>query len=72
MQDAGKGLKCLQVLVGKLGRKKQLGRPRHGWEDSIRIDLRELGWEGLDWIYLAQDRDQGPALVNTVMNPRLT
>jgi hypothetical protein len=43
-------------------------RPRRRWEDNIRMDLREIGWEGVDWIHLAQDRDQWWALVNTVMN----
>jgi hypothetical protein len=38
------------------------------WEDNIKMDLREIGWGGMDWIHLAQDRDQGKALVNMVMN----
>jgi hypothetical protein len=42
-----------------------LGRPRPRWEDSIRMDLREIGWEGVDWIHLAQDRDKWLAVVNT-------
>jgi hypothetical protein len=41
------------------------------WEDNIRMDLREIGWGGMDWILLAQDRDQWRALVNTVMNLRV-
>jgi hypothetical protein len=45
------------ILVGKSERKRPPGRPRHRWED-IRMDLREIGWEGVDWICLAQDRDQ--------------
>jgi hypothetical protein len=40
----------------------------HRWEDNIRMDLREIRWEGVDWIHLAQNRDQCQALVNTVMN----
>jgi hypothetical protein len=44
------------------------GRPRHRWKDNIKMDLREIGWEGVHWILLAQDRDQFQAVVNTVMN----
>jgi hypothetical protein len=54
--------------VGKLEGKRPLGRPRRRWEDNIKVDLREIGWGGMDWIELAQDRDQWRALVNTVMN----
>jgi hypothetical protein len=46
------------ILVRKRDGKRPLGRPRHRWEDSIRIDLREIGWEGVDWLHLAQDRHQ--------------
>jgi hypothetical protein len=51
--------------------KRPLRRPRRGWVDRIEMDLREIGWDGMDWIDLAQDRDQWRALVNTVMNLRL-
>jgi hypothetical protein len=51
--------------------KRPLGRPRRRWEDSIKTDLREIGWGGMDWIDLAQYRDQWRALVNTVMNLRV-
>jgi hypothetical protein len=63
-------LRCAQYFcfVGKPEGKTPLGRPRHRWEDNIRIDLWEIGWEGMDWIHLAQDRDQWLALVNMVMN----
>jgi hypothetical protein len=54
--------------VGKPEKKRPLGRPRHRWEDNIRMDLREKGWGCMDWIDLAQYRDQWRALVNTVMN----
>jgi hypothetical protein len=47
------------------------GRPRRRWVDNIRVDLREIGSDGMDWIDLAQDRDQWRALVNTVMNLRV-
>jgi len=46
-----------KVLVGKPDGKRPLGRPRHRWEDSIKMDLQEVGW-GMDWIDLAQDRDR--------------
>jgi hypothetical protein len=42
-----------------------------GWVDNIKIDLREIGWDGMDWIDLAHDMDQWRALVNTVMNLRV-
>jgi hypothetical protein len=56
-----------RVLVGKPEGRRPLGRPRRRWEDNIKMDLRE-GWEGADWIDLAQDRDRWRALVYTVMN----
>jgi hypothetical protein len=56
-----------RVLVGK----PQIGRPRRRWLDNIKIDLREIGWDGMDWLDLAQNRDQWRALVNTVMNLRV-
>jgi hypothetical protein len=57
--------------VGKLEIKRSLGRPRRRWVDNIKMDLTEIGWDGVDWIELAQDRDQWRALVNTVMNLRV-
>jgi hypothetical protein len=56
--------------VGKPEGKRPVGRPRRWWVDNIKIDLRDIGWDGRDWIDLAQDRDQWRALVNTVMNLR--
>jgi hypothetical protein len=56
---------------GKPEGKRPLGRPRHRWEDNIRMDLREMGWEIVTWIHLAQDKDQWRADVNTVMNLRV-
>jgi hypothetical protein len=56
------------ILVGKPEGKTPLGRPRLRWVDSIKIHLREIGWDGMDWIDLAQDGDQWRALVNTIMN----
>jgi hypothetical protein len=52
--------------------KKSLGRPRRRWLDNIRMDLAEVGWDGVDWIGLAQDRDRGRALVNSVLNLRVS
>jgi hypothetical protein len=56
------------VLVEKHEGKRPLGRPRHTWEDYIKMDLQEVGWGDMDWIDLAQDRDSWRAFVNAVMN----
>jgi hypothetical protein len=56
------------ILVKKPEGKRPLGRPRSRWVDNIKIDRREIGSDGMEWIGLAQDRDQWRALVNTVMN----
>jgi hypothetical protein len=56
-----------RVLVGKPEGKRPLGR-RHRWEDGIKMDLREIGWGGVEWIHLAQGRDHWWAVVNAVMN----
>jgi hypothetical protein len=60
-----------RILVGKPEGRRPLGRPRRRCVDNIKIDLRETGWDGVDWINLAQDRDQWRALVKTVMNIRV-
>jgi hypothetical protein len=60
-----------RILVVKPEGKRPLGRPRRRWEDNIRMNLRGIGWGGMDWIDLAQDRDQWRALVNMVMNLRI-
>jgi DNA-binding PadR family transcriptional regulator len=52
--------------------KRLLERPRLRWEDNIKMDLRDIGWDGMDWIDLTQDRDQWRALANTVMNIRIS
>jgi len=57
-----------RVLVGKPEGKRPLGRPRHRWEDNIKMDVQEVGCGGMDWIELAQDRDRWRAVVNVVMN----
>jgi hypothetical protein len=59
------------MLVEKPGGKKPLGRPRRRWVDNIKMDLRETGWDGMDWIDLAQGRDEWRALVNVLMNLRV-
>jgi hypothetical protein len=64
--------KCVyRLLVGKLERKRQLGRTRRRWEDNIKMDLQEVGCECMDWNKLSQDRDRWRAFVNVVMNLRL-
>jgi hypothetical protein len=60
-----------RVLVGRPEGMRPLGRPRRRWEDNIKMDLRELGIDGANWIRLAQDRVQWRAFVNTVMNLRV-
>jgi hypothetical protein len=60
-----------RVLVGKPEVKRPLKRPRRRWEDGIKMDLREIGWGGVEWIHLAQDRDRWRAVVNAVMNLRV-
>jgi hypothetical protein len=57
-----------RVLMEKPAEKRPLGRPRRRWEDNIKIDLQEVGYGGMDWIGLDQDRDRWRALVNAVMN----
>jgi hypothetical protein len=65
------GINAYNILVGKPEAKTLLGRPSSRWEDNIRTDPREIGWKGVDWIDLVQDRDQWRAVVNTVMNFRV-
>jgi hypothetical protein len=64
----GEKRNAYRILVGKPEGKRPLGRTRRMWMDNIKMDLRETGWDGMDWIDLAQDREQWRALVNTVMN----
>jgi hypothetical protein len=66
----GEKRNAYRILVGKPESKRPLGRRR--WVDNIKMYLREIGWDGVHWIDLAQDRDQWRALVNTVMNLRVT
>jgi hypothetical protein len=67
----GEGRGVYRVLIGKPEGKRPLGRPKHRWEDNIKLDLREIGIDGANWIRQAQDRVQWRAFVNTVMNLRI-
>jgi hypothetical protein len=67
----GETRNAYRILVGKPEGRRPLGRPRRRWVDNIKMDLRGIGWDGIYWIELAQDRDQWRALVNTVMNLRV-
>jgi hypothetical protein len=64
----GENRTLYKALVGETEGKRLLGRPRHRWEDRMKMDLREIGCEGVDWIYLAQNRDWCWAIVNRAMN----
>ena len=59
-------------LVGRPEGNTPLARPRRRWDDNIKMHLQEVGWEGIDWIDLAQDMDRWRALVNAVMNLRVS
>jgi hypothetical protein len=67
----GEAWNAYKILVRKPEGKRPLGRPRRRWVDNIKMDFRDKGWDGMDWIELAQDRNQWRALVNTVMNLRV-
>jgi hypothetical protein len=64
----GEKRNAYRILVGKPEGRRPLGRSRCRRVDNIKMDLREIGWDGIDWTDLTQDRDQWRALVNTVMN----
>jgi hypothetical protein len=67
----GEKRNAYRILVGQPEGKRPVGRPRPRWVDDIEIYLREIRWGGMDWIYLAQDREQCRALVKTVLNSRV-
>jgi hypothetical protein len=67
----GEGRNVCRVLVGKPEGKRPFERPRRRWEDGNKMDLKEIGWGGVEWIHLAQDRDWWRAVVNAVMNLRV-
>jgi hypothetical protein len=62
------GRNVYRVLVGKPEGRRPLGRPRRRWEDRIKMDFEEIGWGGVEWIHLAQDRDRWRGVVNAMMN----
>jgi hypothetical protein len=67
----GEGRGVYRVLVGRPEGKRPLERPSRRWDDNIKIDLREIGIDGANWIHLAQDRVQWQAFVYTVINLRV-
>jgi hypothetical protein len=69
--NGGEEKNAYRILVGKPEGKRPLGRQRCRCVDNIKMGLREVGWDGMDWIDLAPDRDRWRALVNTVMNLRV-
>jgi hypothetical protein len=64
----GEKRNACRILVGKPEGKRPLGRPRHRWVDNNKMDLRQKGWEDMDWIEVGQDRNLRRALLNMVMN----
>jgi hypothetical protein len=72
VKRTGEGRGVYRVLVGKPERKRQLGRHRRRWENNIKTDLQEVGCGGMEWFELAQDRGRWRALVNAVMNLRVS
>jgi hypothetical protein len=68
----GEKRNAYRILMGKPEGKRPLGGLIRMWVDNIKMDLREIGWDGMDWIDLVQDRDQWRALVSTVMNLRVS
>jgi hypothetical protein len=67
----GEGRGVYSILVGRSEGKRPLGRHRRRWEDNIKMDLREIGFDEANWIQLAQDRAQWRDFLNTVMNLRV-
>jgi hypothetical protein len=67
----GERKNAYRILMGKPKGSRSFGRPRRRWVDNVKMDLTEIGWDGMGWIDLAQNRDQWRALVNAVMNLRV-
>jgi hypothetical protein len=67
----GETRNAYRILVGEPEGNRPLGRLRHRWVENIKMDLRQIGWDGVELIELAQERDQWRALVNTVMHLRV-
>jgi hypothetical protein len=65
------GRNVYSVLVGKPEGKRPLGRPKRRWEEGLKMDLRDIGWEDMECIHLAQYSDRWRAVVNAVMNLRV-
>jgi hypothetical protein len=65
----GEKRNAYRILVGKPEGKRSLGRPRRRWVDNTKMDLREIGWDGADWMDMAQDRDQWRALCEHGIEP---
>jgi hypothetical protein len=63
----GEGRRAYRILVGKTEGRRPLGRPRRRWEDNIKMELQDVGWGGMDWIDMDQDRDRWLAVVSAVM-----
>jgi hypothetical protein len=62
---------CMQGFSGKTVGNTQLGRPKHRWEDNIKVDLKERGWSGFDWIDLSQERDKIGTVLKYIINIRV-
>jgi hypothetical protein len=71
VERMSEGRGAYRVLVGRPEGRRPLGRPRPRWENNIKMDLQEVGWGGMDWIDMAQDRDRWRAVVSAVMNLRV-
>jgi hypothetical protein len=67
----GEKRNAYKLFMGKPEGRRPLGRPRRWWLDNIRMDLVDVGWGDVDWIWLAQDRNRWRALVNSVLNLRV-
>jgi hypothetical protein len=67
----GEKREAYRILMGRPEGRIPLGRPSRRWEDNIKMDLQEVGWEGVDWIDMSQDRDRCRAVVNAIMNLRV-
>jgi hypothetical protein len=68
----GEKKNAYRIWMGKPEGKRSLARERRRWVDNIKMDLKEIGWDGVIWIDMAQDRDQWRTLVNTVLNLRVS
>jgi hypothetical protein len=67
----GEGRGAYRILMGRPEERRPLGRTRRRWEANIKMDLQDVGWGGMEWIDMAQDRDRWRAVVSAVMNLRV-